>query len=91
MVNPRTPPVELVLLCQPAGDVWHVEVTSCPRADLLYGVRVYGDGGWDVGHRWDSKRVLLDPYAPLVSGRRLFGVRDSIEQYTPEVMLPSDS
>lgn len=62
-----------------------MEVTNCPRTEILYGVRVYGDGGWDVGHRWDPTRVLLDPYAPLVSGRRVFGERDSNEQFKLEV------
>lgn len=51
-------------------------------------MRVDGQGGWDTGHRWDPKRVLLDPYAPLVSSRKVFGVRDIAEQYKPEVMLP---
>lgn len=67
-----------------AGDVWHLEV-DCPRSGILYGVRVYGEGGWDIGHRWDPARVLLDPYAPLVSSRRVFGVRDDVEQYEAEV------
>lgn len=67
------------------GDVWHVEAAGCPKTEVLYGVRVFGQGGWDVGHRWDPKKVLLDPYAPLVSGRREFGVRDAIEAYKPGV------
>ena len=35
--------------------------------------------------RWDSSRVLLDPYAPLVSGRRRFGKRDAIENFQGKV------
>lgn len=64
-----------------AGDVWHLEVKGCPQSDILYGVRVFGEGGWDTGHRWDPKRVLLDPYSPLIAGRRQFGVREEREQY----------
>jgi isoamylase len=61
--------------------VWHTEIKGCPHSGILYGVRVRGEGGWETGHRWDPKRVLLDPYAPLVSGRRVFGKRDEIEHF----------
>jgi isoamylase len=64
-----------------ADHIWHVEAVDCPKVGVLYGVRVFGEGGWDVGHRWDPKRVVLDPYTPLVSGRRQFGIRDEIERY----------
>lgn len=64
-----------------AGDVWHLEVKDCPQSGILYGFRVFGEGGWETGHRWDPKRVLLDPYSPLVDGRRQFGVREQREQY----------
>lgn len=35
--------------------------------------------------RWDPSKVLLDPYAPLVNGRRVFGKRDAIEQFKGRV------
>ena len=73
------------LVMQRSGDVWHVEAQGCPKKGVLYGVRVYGEGGWETGHRWDPKRVLLDPYTPLVSGRRKFGVRDEFENFVPKV------
>ncbi len=31
--------------------------------------------------------MLLDPYAPLISGRRCFGVRDEIEEFEEKVLL----
>ncbi len=48
---------------------------------VLYGVRVSGEGGWETLHRWDEAKIMLDPYAPLVSGRRVFGQRDRAEQF----------
>jgi len=63
------------------GEVFHIELVNLPGAAVLYGVRVSGDGGWERGCRWDDSRVLLDPYAPLVQGRRLFGIRDSVENF----------
>jgi len=63
------------------GDVWHCALVGLPRSGVLYTLKAAGDGGWETGHRWDANKELLDPYAPLISGRRVFGVRDSIEQF----------
>lgn len=79
----NTPVTELDMV--KTGDVFHVEAVGCPRVNVLYGVRVSGEGGWETGHRWDDKRVVLDPYAPLVAGRKKFGVRDDFEQFKPKV------
>ena len=51
--------------------------------------RVCMQGGWDQGHRWDAGRLCIDPYAPLIEGRRRFGVRDEVEQYRPKAGTPS--
>ncbi|GFR40449.1 hypothetical protein Agub_g977 [Astrephomene gubernaculifera] len=67
--------------CKRTGDVWHVELVGLPGRGVPYGFRVWGEGGWEAGHRWQPDRVLLDPYAPLVAGRRRFGVRDEREQF----------
>jgi hypothetical protein len=69
--------------------IWHVEAKGCPHDGVLYGVRVSGEGGWETGHRWDHDKVLLDPYSPLVSGRRVFGVRDKVEQFKELVWTTS--
>jgi len=63
------------------GDVWHVALEGLPGSGVCYGYKVAGEGGWDTGMRWEPKRVLLDPYAPLVSGRRRFGARDAGEDF----------
>ena len=73
------------LQMQRSGDVWHIEVLQCPLEGIQYGVRVFGEGGWETGHRWDSRRVLLDPYAPLVASRKQWAQRDDIESFVPKV------
>ncbi|XP_047954383.1 isoamylase 3, chloroplastic isoform X1 [Salvia hispanica] len=55
------------------GDIWHICVEGLPRSNVLYGYRVDGHRDWREGHRFDNKNVLLDPYAKLVEGRRVFG------------------
>ena len=67
------------------GDVWHIAVEGLPKAGVLYGFRVDGQGGWETGHRWDPSKVMLDPYAPLIAGRRQFAVRDEAEQFKLKV------
>ena len=36
-------------------------------------------------YRWCNNDLLLDPYAPLISGRRRFGVRDEVEEFEEKV------
>ena len=64
-----------------AEGVWHGFVPELPSKEVLYGYRVHGEGGWETPFRWDSSRVLLDPYAPHVAGRSVFGVRDAFERF----------
>jgi len=61
---------------------WHAQVTKLPLKDVVYGYKVNGGtNNTSKIPRWDSSRVLLDPWATLVSGRRKFGVRDAIEKF----------
>jgi hypothetical protein len=69
----------------PAGDVWHVAVQGLPGNGVCYAVRVSGKGGWDTGYRWDKSRLLLDPRAPLVAGRKAWGKRDDFEEFQADV------
>ncbi|KAI3992956.1 hypothetical protein MKX01_009699 [Papaver californicum] len=56
------------------GDVWHICVEiDLPQSGVLYGYRVDGPREWQQGHRFDSSIVLVDPYAKLVEGRRMYG------------------
>ncbi|KAH0460240.1 hypothetical protein IEQ34_010903 [Dendrobium chrysotoxum] len=65
------------------GDIWHICVEGLPDSDVLYGYRVDGPRGWDQGHRFDINTILLDPYAKLVSGRKIFG---DVEQRMSEIL-----
>lgn len=65
--------------------VWHGFLPDLPHSNILYGLYVAGHGGWETPFRWDSSRILLDPYAPLVVGRAKFGVRDDFEQFESPV------
>jgi pullulanase/glycogen debranching enzyme len=65
--------------------VWHLSLEGLPGSGVLYGYRVSGRGGWDTGYRWDNQRVLLDPHAPLVEGRRAWAQREEIEQFQLDV------
>ena len=67
------------------ADNWHVEVKNLPKSGILYGYRVTGDGGWESGNRWEKNRIFLDPYAPLVSAREKFAVRDNREAFEHKV------
>ncbi|KVI06832.1 Glycoside hydrolase, catalytic domain-containing protein [Cynara cardunculus var. scolymus] len=55
------------------GDIWHICIQELPRSNVIYGYRVYGPQGWHQGHRFDNSDVLIDPYAKLIEGRRIFG------------------
>jgi isoamylase len=57
------------------GDVWHILVHDLPP-DVLYGYRVTGPFAPKTGHRFDAKAVVLDPYAPAVSGGHIWGRPD---------------
>jgi isoamylase len=70
------------------GDVWHLHVDGLPRSGVRYGYRVEGQEGTgreSTGHRWRPDRVLLDPYAPLVAGRKEWAVRDEVERFVQDV------
>ncbi|XP_019175308.1 PREDICTED: isoamylase 3, chloroplastic isoform X2 [Ipomoea nil] len=55
------------------GDIWHICVEDLPRSGVQYGYCIDGPRSWNKGHRFDSRNVLIDPYAKLIEGRRLFG------------------
>jgi glycogen operon protein len=48
------------------GDVWHVWVRGI-RAGQLYGYRVKGPYLPEEGHRFNSHKLLLDPYARAIA------------------------
>ena len=52
------------------GDHWHVRVDGLPE-EFCYGYRV--DGPRDNGHRFDARKILLDPYSRALSCGRPWG------------------
>lgn len=46
----------------------------------MYGYRIDGPQDWHQGHRFDNSVALIDPYAKLIEGRRVFG--DSTERFS---------
>jgi isoamylase len=79
----RAPAVEHALSKSPGTDVWCVALVGLPRVGVGYGYRV--DGRPSPTSRFSPSTLLLDPYAPLVDGRRRFGVRDAAERHVPGV------
>ncbi|MBV8372756.1 MAG: glycogen debranching protein GlgX, partial [Candidatus Eremiobacteraeota bacterium] len=59
--------VERIVLPEYTDSVWHAYLPDA-RPGLLYGYRVYGPYDPANGHRFNHHKLLLDPYAALVSG-----------------------
>lgn len=55
------------------GDVYAMTVYGLNPELLEYGFRMDGPFDPDKGYRFDRTKVLLDPYAKLVSGRNVWG------------------
>ncbi|HUY88016.1 MAG TPA: glycogen debranching protein GlgX [Pirellulales bacterium] len=75
--NSSEPVVEISLdpHIHKTGDVWHIFVADLgPK--IQYGYRVWGPFAPRAGHRFDSRHVLLDPYAQAVSGGHPWGAFD---------------
>jgi glycogen operon protein len=54
------------------GDVWHILVHDLPP-NMQYGYRVHGPFNPKAGHRFNGRAVILDPYAPAISGGHPWG------------------
>ncbi|MFN2646623.1 MAG: glycogen debranching protein GlgX [Burkholderiales bacterium] len=60
--------IERVELRERTDFVWHCYLPDA-RPGTLYAYRVHGPDDPDRGHRFDSSKVLLDPYARLIRGK----------------------
>jgi len=54
------------------GDIWHILVYGL-TPDIAYAYRVHGPLAPEAGHRFDPRFLLIDPYAPDVSGASEWG------------------
>jgi isoamylase len=59
--------VERIALPEYTDSVWHGYLPDA-RPGLLYGYRVYGPYDPANGHRFNHHKLLLDPYAAMVTG-----------------------
>src|SRR5579872_2911889 len=59
--------IELDPLRHRTGDIWHVWVRGIP-AGQLYGYRIEGPYRPEEGHRFNPRKLLLDPYARAIAG-----------------------
>jgi isoamylase len=59
--------IELDPVRHRTGDVWHVWVRGI-AAGQLYGYRISGPYLPEEGHRFNSHKLLLDPYARAIAG-----------------------
>ena len=55
------------------GDVFAMIVFDLDPSGIEYGYRMEGPFNPHAGHRFDQRRVLLDPFARSVGGRPVFG------------------
>ncbi|QKT04275.1 glycogen debranching protein GlgX [Ectothiorhodospiraceae bacterium 2226] len=59
--------IETIRLREQTDLVWHCYLPEA-RPGLLYGYRVYGPYKPEEGHRFNSNKLLLDPYARAIEG-----------------------
>eukprot|EP00850_Spirogloea_muscicola_P014357 SM000102S09215 [mRNA] locus=s102:296863:303330:+ [translate_table: standard] len=83
LAGPPSEEIELDAEKNKTGNVWHVAVHGVPLRGVVYGYKIDGPQGWEAGHRYNGKQVLLDPYAKLVEGRRMFG--DASNKFEPSL------
>lgn len=55
------------------GDVFCMVVFGLDDEGIEYGFRIDGPHDPESGHRFDSSKVLMDPYARSISGRDIWG------------------
>ena len=58
--------IDLDLVCNRTGDVWHIWVKGIASGQF-YGYRVDGPYEPNKGHRFNLKKLLLDPFATAIS------------------------
>ena len=73
--TPHGRPTEVIALQGPTDGVWHVHVDGV-AAGQLYGYRVGGPYEPAKGLRFNTVKVVLDPYAKAVTGK--FGNTDNL-------------
>ncbi|TYH75297.1 isoamylase 1, chloroplastic isoform X1 [Gossypium raimondii] len=88
--NRVTEQIPLDPLANKTGDVWHVFLKGNFK-DMLYGYIFDGEFSPEIGHYYDSSRILLDPYAKAVISRGEFGALGPEDNCWPQMagMVPT--
>ena len=60
--------IERIALPECTDEVWHGYLPNA-QAGLIYGYRAYGPYEPQNGHRFNDRKLLLDPYARRLAGR----------------------
>jgi isoamylase len=61
------------------GNVYSIVVFDLDYEDIEYGYKIEGPYAPEDGHRFDSSKILMDPYARATSGREEWGVEPNWE------------
>jgi len=65
------------------GDVFAMTVFDIDPHAIEYGYRMEGPFDPQAGHRFDSRHILLDPFARAVSGREVFRAPPRVRDILP--------
>ena len=55
------------------GDVYSIIIYDLDDEDIEYGFRIDGPNAPQDGYRFDPEKILMDPYAKVISGRDRWG------------------
>lgn len=72
------------------GNVWAMVVFDLNYEEIEYGYRMHGPNRPHIGHRFNARTILLDPYARAVGGRSEWGApvpRDDPMPFRGRVLL----
>src|SRR5689334_6248619 len=59
------------------GNVWAMIVFGINYETIEYGFRMDGPHNPREGHRFDPKKILLDPFAKVIGGRDVWGMSEN--------------
>jgi isoamylase len=65
------------------GNVWAMIVFEINYETIEYGFRMDGPHKPRLGHRFDKKKILLDPYAKVIGGRDVWGMTETNHKVYP--------
>ncbi|MEO1378274.1 MAG: glycogen debranching protein GlgX, partial [Cyanobacteria bacterium J06635_10] len=70
------------------GNVYSMVVFDLDYENIEYGYRMDGPNNFAQGHWFDNSKILLDPYAKIIGGRDIWGVKpdwDDVYQHRAKI------